>query len=375
MTSEALHSLRAAKRIVIKIGSALVAEGGRARQTWLNSLAADIAALRTGGQEVILVSSGAIALGRNQLGADRPRKLEEKQAAAALGQPLLMAAISGAFNTHDAAVAQALLTLEDTENRRRWLNARATLETLLGAGAVPVINENDSVATDEIRYGDNDRLAARVAQMIGADALILLSDVDGLYSADPRTDAAARHIPVIEELTAAHDAMAGDINQAANVGSGGMATKLAAARIAQAAGCMTVITLGTAAHPIAALLDGGKATWVLPSITPEKAREIWLRGHLTPEGTVFVDGGAAKALRTGASLLPVGVTRVEGQFGRGAAVAIKDAAGALIGKGVTAYSSDDAARIAGLQTDAVEAQLGYRGRPALVHRDDLILES
>lgn len=375
MSDSALNTFRTAKRVVVKIGSALVAEAGSARQSWLDSLASDITVQRQLGQEVILVSSGAIALGRDKLGSDRPRKLEEKQAAAALGQPLLMAAISSAFAKDGTPVAQALLTLEDTENRRRWLNARATLETLLSAGAVPIINENDSVATDEIRYGDNDRLAARVAQMVGADALILLSDVDGLYSADPRNDAAARHIPVIEALTAEHDDMAGDINREADVGSGGMATKLAAARIAQAAGCMTVITVGTTPHPIATLLDGGKATWVLPSITPEKAREIWLRGHLTPEGTVVVDAGAATALRAGASLLPVGVTRVEGHFARGAAVAIKDDSGTLIGKGVTAYSSDDAARIAGLQSDAVEAQLGYRGRPALVHRDDLILES
>jgi glutamate 5-kinase len=375
MSDSALNTFRTAKRVVVKIGSALVAEAGSARQSWLDSLASDITMQRQLGQEVILVSSGAIALGRDKLGSDRPRKLEEKQAAAALGQPLLMAAISSAFAKDGTPVAQALLTLEDTENRRRWLNARATLETLLSAGAVPIINENDSVATDEIRYGDNDRLAARVAQMVGADALILLSDVDGLYSADPRNDAAARHIPVIEALTAEHDDMAGDINREADVGSGGMATKLAAARIAQAAGCMTVITLGTTPHPIAKLLDGGKATWVLPSMTPEKAREIWLRGHLTPEGTVVVDAGAATALRAGASLLPVGVTRVEGHFARGAAVAIKDDSGTLIGKGVTAYSSDDAARIAGLQSDAVEAQLGYRGRPALVHRDDLILES
>ncbi|MCR9080667.1 MAG: glutamate 5-kinase [Hyphomonadaceae bacterium] len=375
MTAKALDSLHAAKRIVVKIGSALVAENGRARQEWLNSLAADITARRSAGQDVILVSSGAIALGRGQLGPDRPRKLEEKQAAAALGQPLLMAAISIAFAAQNAPVAQALLTLEDTENRRRWLNARATLDTLLGAGAVPVINENDSVATDEIRYGDNDRLAARVAQMVGADALILLSDVDGLYTADPRTDEEARHIAVVEELTAAHDDMAGDINHAANVGSGGMATKLAAARIAQAAGCMTVITLGTQLSPVAALLGGGRATWVLPSMSPEKAREVWLRGHLTPEGTVFVDAGAVTALRGGASLLPVGVTRIEGQFVRGAAVAIKDDTGNLVGKGVTAYGSEDAARIAGLQSDAVEAELGYRGRPALVHRNDLILDS
>lgn len=375
MTAKALDSLRAAKRIVVKIGSALVAEDGLARQDWLNSLAADMAVYRAAGQDVILVSSGAIALGRDRLGPDRPRKLEEKQAAAALGQPLLMAALSKAFDAHDVPVAQALLTLDDTENRRRWLNARATLETLLGAGAIPVINENDSVATDEIRYGDNDRLAARVAQMVGADALVLLSDVSGLYTADPRTDDDARHIPVIEELTEAHDDMAGDINQAADVGSGGMATKLAAARIAQAAGCMTVITLGTAHNPLTVLSNGGLATYVLPSMTPEKAREIWLRGHLTPEGTVYVDAGAAAALRSGASLLPVGVTRIEGRFARGAAVAIKDDAEHLIGKGITAYGAEDAARIAGLQSDAVEAQLGYRGRPALVHRNDLILES
>lgn len=375
MSVSALDKFRTAKRVVVKIGSALVADAGSARQAWLDSLASDIAAQRQNGQDVVLVSSGAIALGRNKLGPERPRKLEEKQASAALGQPLLMAAISTAFAPHETPVAQALLTLEDTENRRRWLNARATLETLLAAGAVPIINENDSVATDEIRYGDNDRLAARVAQMIGADALVLLSDVDGLYSADPRGDIDAQHIPVIETLTDAHDAMAGDINQAADVGSGGMATKLAAARIAQAAGCMTVITLGASENPISALLNGGKATWILPSMTPEKAREVWLRGHLTPEGTVIVDAGAANALQSGASLLPVGVVRVEGQFARGAAVAIKQTDGTLIGKGVTAYNSDDALRIAGLHTDAVEAQLGYRGRPALVHRDDLILES
>ena len=375
MTAKALKSLRAAKRIVVKIGSALVAENGEARQSWLNALAVDISACRAEGQEVILVSSGAIALGRTRLGSDRPRKLEEKQAAAALGQPLLMAAISKAFEAHQTPVAQALLTLEDTESRRRWLNARATLETLLGAGAVPVINENDSVATDEIRYGDNDRLAARVAQMVGADALVLLSDVDGLYTADPRASADAQHVPVIEHLTTAHDDMAGDINRSADVGSGGMVTKLAAAKIAQAAGCMTVITLGTPERPLSVLANGGRASFVMPSMTPEKAREVWLRGHLTPEGTVYVDAGAAKALLNGASLLPVGVTRVEGRFARGAAVAIKSEAGALIGKGITAYGAEDAARIAGLHSDAVEAQLGYRGRPALVHRDDLILES
>lgn len=369
-----LRQLACAKRIVVKIGSALVAERGHARQAWLNSLASDIARMRASGQDVILVSSGAIALGRNQLGPDRPRRLEEKQAAAALGQPLLMAALAQAFAPVGVAVAQTLLTLEDTETRRRWLNARATLETLLSAGAVPVINENDSVATDEIRFGDNDRLAARVAQMLGADALILLSDVDGLYTADPRTSPNAEHIPVIHEVSTAHEAMAGDINQDSNLGSGGMITKLMAARIAHSAGCMTVITHGQADHPLATLLNDGKATWILPTLAPEKAREAWLRGHLTPEGAVYVDQGAARALKKGASLLPVGAIRVEGHFPRGAAVAIKTDQGVLIAKGVIAYSSDDAARIAGKQTDQIEQELGYQGRPALVHRDDMVLE-
>lgn len=369
-----LKALRSARRVVVKIGSALIADAGQARQAWLNTLAADIAQMRAQNQDIILVSSGAIALGRNQLGPARPRKLDEKQAAAALGQPKLMAALEQAFAPNHIPVAQALLTLDDTENRRRWLNARATLETLLQAGAIPVINENDTVATDEIRYGDNDRLAARVAQMIGADALILLSDVDGLYSADPRQDADAEHIPVLHEVTEAHDNMAGHINLVADLGSGGMATKLTAARIAHGAGCMTVIARGTGDHPLMALFETAKATWVLPKLAPKKAREAWLRGHLTPEGAFYVDAGAAKALSQGASLLPVGVVRVEGSFARGAAVAIKTHDEVLIAKGVTAYSSDDAARIAGLHTDEIEKELGFQGRPAIVHRDDMVLD-
>lgn len=372
--STSAETLLAARRVVIKIGSALIAENGIARQAWLDSLATDISERRNAGQEIILVSSGAIALGRDQLGPDRPRKLAEKQAAAALGQPFLMTAMSTAFAPHRFTVAQALLTLEDTENRRRWLNARATLRTLLGAGALPVINENDSVATDEIRYGDNDRLAARVAQMISADALILLSDVDGLYTADPHQDASAEHIAELSDLTSAHEDMAGDINQSADLGSGGMVTKLAAAKIAQSAGCTTIITLGSADRPLKALLSGARATAITSKLTPDKAREIWLQGHLTPEGSVIIDDGAAKALIDGASLLPVGVTIVEGQFLRGAAVAIKNPTGETIAKGITAYSSEDAARIAGLQSDQVEQELGYRGRPALVHRNDLVIE-
>lgn len=369
-----LSHLENAKRIVVKVGSALIAEAGSVRQTWLNHLASDIAAQRKAGQEVILVSSGAIALGRDKLGPERPRKLEEKQAAAALGQPLLMAALTQAFAPQNISVAQTLLTLEDTENRRRWLNARATMETLLGAGAVPVINENDSVATDEIRYGDNDRLAARVAQMMSADVLVLLSDIDGLYTADPRQDKSAQHLPIIHDLTAEHDAMASGSNAQAGLGSGGMTTKLTAARIAQSAGCSTVITLGTEDRPLKALLAGGRATWILSTLTPDTARQIWLKGHLTPEGSIFVDAGAATALMGGASLLPVGVTAVQGEFSRGAAVAIKRPDGRTIAKGISAYSSIDIARIAGLQSDQIEQELGFRGRPAVVHRNDLVME-
>lgn len=366
--------LSSARRIVVKIGSALVVGGASVRQTWLDDLARDMADMRAKGCEMILVSSGAIALGRTLLGDDTPRKLEEKQAAAALGQPLLMAALSQAFAPHKIPVAQSLLTLEDTENRRRWLNARATLETLLSAGALPVINENDTVATDEIRYGDNDRLAARVAQMVGADVLVLLSDIDGLYTADPRLDETAQHLETITELTAQHDQMAGEANSEAGIGSGGMATKLAAAKIAWSAGCATAITLGDRTQPLQALADGARATWILPSETPAKARETWLRGHLMPEGVLQIDEGAIRALKGGASLLPVGLIGVEGRFARGAAVSVKDQAGKPVAKGIAAYSSEDAARIIGLQSDAVEAVLGYRGRPAIIHRNDLILD-
>ena len=371
---EGATRLHTAKRIIVKIGSTLLVESESVRAEWLDNLVGDITRMRRAGQEVVLVSSGAIALGRAKLGPERPRKLEEKQAAAALGQPLLMSALAAAFGAHQISVAQALLTLDDTETRRRWLNARATLETLLRAGAVPIINENDTIATDEIRYGDNDRLAARVAQMLGADLLILLSDVDGLYSADPRRDASAQHIPHLTEITPAYEAMASGANRDAAVGSGGMTTKLMAAKIAFQAGCATVITAGDRPHPIAALHGDARATWIHPPLTPDKAREIWLRGHLTPEGALIVDAGAAHALRQGASLLPVGLVDIDGRFDRGAAVAIKDTSGTTIAKGVTAYSADDAERIKGLQSEAVAETLGVRGRPALVHRDDLVLE-
>ena len=362
--------LSEAKRIVVKTGSSLIARDGAPRVAWIAKLAADIAALRADGKQVLLVSSGAVALGRMRLGrGDTLKRLEEKQAAAALGQPLLIQAFSDAFSAHDIEVAQALLTLDDTERRRRWLNARATLETLLEAGALPVINENDTVATDEIRYGDNDRLAARVAQMVSADALVLLSDVDGLYSEDPRRNPDATHIAELTEITPEHEAMAG----VAYEGSGGMATKLAAAKIAHGAGCATAITLGERDQPLRDLIEGARATWVISQQSPGKARESWLRGHLTPEGTLIVDAGAAAALRKGASLLPVGIVRVEGTFARGAAVAIASETGDILAKGVTAYGASDIAKIAGLRSDAVETALGQSGRPAVIHRDDLVL--
>lgn len=366
--------LDTARRIVIKTGSALIAARGEPRREWLSGVASDIAALKAEGREIIWVSSGAVALGRSHLGKSAPKRLEEKQAAAALGQPLLMSAIAEALAPHGIKTAQALLTLEDTERRRRWLNARATLDTLLAAGAVPVINENDTVATEEIRYGDNDRLAARVAQMLSADVLILLSDIDGLYTADPRKDPTARHIPALAELTEAHDAMAGSANAVDGVGTGGMATKLAAARIAFGAGCATAITLGDRPRPLTALKTGERSTWITPPVSPATARQSWLRGHLTPEGAVLIDAGAAKALQRGSSLLAVGVTGVEGRFEKGAAVAVKGPDGEMVAKGVTAYDAADVQRLAGAHTDDIEARLGYRGRPAIIHRDDLVLE-
>ena len=369
MTADALTC---AKRIVVKTGSALVAESGRPRHVWMASLAADIAACRKAGQEIILVSSGAVALGRAGLGAAGSARLDQKQAAAAIGQPRLMAALADAFTPHGITIGQSLLTLSDTETRRRWLNARATLETLLEAGVVPVINENDTVATDEIRYGDNDRLAARVAQMMGADLLVLLSDIDGLYTTDPRSHPDAEHIDRLDALTPEHDAMATGANASAGVGSGGMVTKLAAARIAHAAGCSTIITLGNREQPLLALGKGARATLIAAHTTPARAREAWLAGHLQPEGFILVDAGAARALRGGASLLAVGVTGVEGGFEKGAAVAVKAPDGQIIARGVTAYGAAEIQRIAGRQSDETEAILGYRGRPAIVHRDDMV---
>jgi glutamate 5-kinase len=354
--------LASARRIVVKTGSALMADQGAPRAAWLAGLAADVARFRARNQDVILVSSGAVALGRGALGWPAHPRLDQKQAAAAIGQPRLMTAVAEAFQPHGITVGQALLTLSDTETRRRWLNARATLDTLLEAGIVPVINENDTVATDEIRYGDNDRLAARVA----------LSDVDGLYTADPNHHAGAMHIPFLDGLSPAHDAMATGANRGAGVGSGGMVTKLLAARIAHAAGCSTYISLGSRAAPLGAIEAGERATLIAANISPAGARAAWLAGNLLPEGGITVDAGAANALAQGASLLAVGITAVDGAFERGAAVAIRNPAGRVIAKGVTAYSAADIARIAGHQSEDMEAVLGFRGRPAIIHRDDLV---
>jgi glutamate 5-kinase len=375
VTGSSSGGLAAAKRVVVKVGSALLVGPDGADARWLAAFAADVARLRARGQQVLVVSSGAVALGRRRLAlAKRALTLPEKQAAAAAGQSALMRAWEEALEPHDIAAAQILLTRDDTEVRRRWLNARATVETLLALGVVPVVNENDTVVTEEIRYGDNDRLAARVAQMIGADLLVLLSDVDGLYTADPRHDPSAEHLPRVARLTPQIEAMAGGANAGAGVGTGGMATKLAAARIASAAGCATVITLGARPSPLQAVEDGERATVIEPSTTPAAAYKAWIAGSLAPAGALVVDEGAAQAVRRGKSLLAAGVRRTEGRFDKGDAVVIRDEAGHEIARGLVRYEAEDAERICGLKSAAIEAALGYTSGP-LVHADDLALAS
>ncbi|MSP66965.1 MAG: glutamate 5-kinase [Alphaproteobacteria bacterium] len=366
--------LSSARRIVIKIGSALLVDGatGTVHRRWLEALAADIAALHGKGCEVVITTSGAIALGRRRLGlGSGALRLEEKQAAAASGQIHLAHAYQEVLAPHGMMAAQILLTAADTEERRRYLNARSTITTLLRLGAVPVINENDTVATEEIRFGDNDRLAARVAQMVSAEVLVLLSDIDGLYTADPHGDPGAVHVPEVARLTPEIERMAGPPR--AGDGSGGMVTKLSAARIATAAGCHMVLAAGTGANPIAAILNGARCTWFLASTTPRTARKHWIAGTLKPKGSVTLDAGACRALGAGKSVLPAGVTRVEGRFDRGDAVALCDASGREVGRGLIAYAAADAARIAGHKSREIEALLGYRGRDELIHRDDLVL--
>jgi len=368
--------VRTAKRLVVKIGSALLVdeETGALRRDWLDALADDVAACQKRGQQILLVSSGAIAVGRQQLGLtrkDRALRLEEKQAAAAVGQIRLAHAYEQTLARHGITVAQILVTPDDTEERRRHLNARNTLMQLLSLGVIPVINENDTVGTTEIRFGDNDRLAARVAAMVSADTLVLLSDIDGLYERDPRIDPTARHLEEVPAVTPEIEAMAGS----APVGysSGGMVTKLQAAKIATTSGCRMAIANGQSLHPLKRLEDGGTCTWFLATATPLTARKTWIAGALNPVGTLTVDEGAEKALKQGRSLLPVGVKAVSGYFERGDAVAIVDAKGREIAKGLSAYSSEDAILIAGHNSRDLETILGYRGRGEIVHRDDMVL--
>ncbi len=366
------------RRVVIKVGSALLAGPDHAAdRAFAAALAADIADLRGKGAEVVLVSSGAVALGRAplKLAPGAALALEVKQAAAAAGQARLIELWAQAMGAHDVPVAQVLLTRGDTEVRRRWLNARSTLETLLRLGALPVINENDTVATEELRYGDNDRLAARVAQMLRADRLVLLSDVDGLHTADPRRDPAARHLTEVDEITPEVLAMASGPNTAAGVGAGGMASKLAAAAIARAAGCVTVIAAGRSPvdpRPLRALERGARSTRIHASATPHAAYKAWIAGRLDVAGALLVDAGAAAALRGGASLLPAGVTGVRGAFEKGDAVAVLDPQGREFARGLVRRGAEGVRRVAGLRSDAVAA-LGLEGRPELIHKDDLVL--
>lgn len=374
-TVDAAHSLGTARRLIVKVGSALLIDSatGRIRRAWLEALVDDLAALRKSGIEILVVTSGAVACGREPLGLGlRKLALEEKQAAAAVGQIRLCSVWGEAFARHDLAIAQVLLSYGDTEERKRHLNARATLNTLLGLGAVPVINENDTVATAEIRFGDNDRLAARVAQMISADTLLLLSDIDGLYTADPRHDPNAQHLPVIEQLTPEIEAMAGKAPP--GYSSGGMITKLLAARIAMGAGCRMAIARGLGYNPLAALAEGrARASWFLPSANPPLARKKWIAGAIAATGTVTIDDGAVRALSAGASLLPAGITAVTGSFRRGDVIAVTDATGRPVARGITAYDAEDAAAIKGRKSAEIEAILGYAGREALIHRDDLVV--
>ncbi|MDE2305528.1 MAG: glutamate 5-kinase [Gammaproteobacteria bacterium] len=370
----ASRRLSAAKRVVVKVGSALLvdAQKGRLNRSWLESFVADVARLRQRGQEIVLVSSGAIALGRRHLGLPPGKlRLEESQAAAAVGQIRLAHAYKELLEHYAITVAQVLLTLGDTEQRRRYLNARGTLNTLLALGAVPVINENDTVATAEIRYGDNDRLAARVAQMLGADCLVLLSDIDGLYTANPNEQPDAAFVPTVEEITPQIEAMAGGAGSA--MGSGGMQTKIAAAKIAVGAGCHLCIAKGAHAHPLQRIEEGARCTWFLPTATPVAMRKQWIAGTLKPAGEIFVDAGAVRALHAGKSLLPAGVVRSQGRFDRGDTVSIVGPDGAEIARGISAYSDGDASRIAGRQSAEIETVLGFRGRDEIVHRDDLVL--
>jgi glutamate 5-kinase len=366
--------LAAANLVVIKVGSSLLvdAETGTLRRDWLKSLSADIATLKREGKQVVLVSSGAIALGRRALKLKPgPLRLEESQAAAAAGQVRLAGAWAEVLRADEIVAAQVLLILDDMEDRRRYLNARATLKTLLELSAVPVINENDTVATSEIQFGDNDQLAARVASMMEADCLVLLSDVDGLYTANPGLDASAEHLPEVPVITPEIEAMAG--GSVSGFGRGGMTSKIIAAKIAVVAGSDVVIAKGKTLNPIAAIRQGGRNTRFYASETPAAARKRWIGGVLHPQGALIIDDGAVRALKSGSSLLPAGIRQIDGRFERGDAVIVRDQQGQEIARGLTAYGAGDAERIAGKKSLEIEAILGYPGRDEMIHRDDLTL--
>lgn len=366
--------LARARRVVVKVGSTLLVDAatGRLNRAWLETLVDDLLRLRRRGQEVLLVSSGAIALGRRQLGLPHGAlRLEESQAAAAVGQIRLAHAYKEAFDAHDVIVAQVLLTLEDSERRRRYLNARATLGGLLALGALPVINENDTVATTEIRYGDNDRLAARVAQMVSADCVLLLSDVDGLYTADPSRDGSARLIERVSRVTADIEAAAGVARS--DYGTGGMATKVAAAKIALSAGAHLCIAAGAHRYPVRRIERGAPCTWFVPQGSPRAARKQWIAGTLRPSGAIVVDDGALRALRAGKSLLPAGVIGTRGHYDRGDTVSVLSADGREFARGIAAYSDGDLTRIMGRKTAEIAALLGFRGRDEMIHRGDLVI--
>jgi glutamate 5-kinase len=362
------------RRIVVKIGSSLLvdARAGRLNEKWLAALCADIAALHADGRDLLVVSSGAIALGRSVLKlANGALALEDSQAAAAVGQIALARTWTEALSRHGITAGQILVTLGDTEERRRYLNARSTIDRLLQWRAVPVINENDTVATNEIRYGDNDRLAARVATMMSAEVLVLLSDVDGLYDAPPGSSAQSRHLPRVERVTPEIEAMAGAAG--AGLSRGGMQTKVEAAKIATAAGTHMMIASGRVEHPLRAIEDGVRCTWFLTSGNPVTARKKWIAGALEPKGTLTIDAGAVAALRRGNSLLPVGVVRIDGEFARGDAVIIRGPDGVEIGRGLCAYDAEDAQRVRGRSSADIDTILGFSGRAEMVHRDDLVV--
>ena len=364
--------VRAAKRLVIKIGSALLVDRGTGlKQAWLSALAMDVAEAKVNGTDIVLVSSGSIALGRMVLGlGNGALTLEQSQAAAAVGQIRLARAYEEVLAPHGITTGQILVTLEDTEDRRRYLNSRATMETLLGLGVVPIVNENDTVATDEIRFGDNDRLAAQIAVTVGADQLILLSDVDGFYSANPKEDPSAERFDIVSKITPEIEAMAGD--PISGMSKGGMKTKLLAAKTAVAGGCAMAIMEGSAPRPLQALARGANRTWFVPKGDPQAARKRWINA-MKPRGELRLDAGAVTALKAGKSLLPAGVTAVSGTFGRGDPVAILSPEGAVLGKGLVRYTVEEARLIAGHRTGEIEAILGYQGRAALVHRDDMVV--